>query len=180
MARETVDFFILDIYNRIAECRSDNKNQNLRYAVKKEKDMSKLIQRIFLFERFEFKTKLSKKQIQKRVEDLTNGTYSDRCGTVNGDKFSVAKKSANYFSGGHTHNSFAPVAKCTITEGNDLTTVNGILRMKLPALLLFAPIYFLSMLTVILFPLMYLIVHLAFVKPAGKLREELENTLTEK
>ncbi len=145
-----------------------------------EKHMNKIIQRVFLFERFEFKTKLSKKQIQKRVEDLTNGTYSDRCGTVNGDKFTVVKKSANYFAGGHTRNSFAPVAKCTIIEDEDITTVNGILRMKLPVLMLFAPIYFLSMLTVILFPLTYLVVHLAFVKPADKLREELENMLTEK
>jgi DNA-binding CsgD family transcriptional regulator len=141
--------------------------------------MNKLLQRLFLFEKFEFETKLSKKQILNKITDVygSGDTYVYTITSEGG--FSVARKSMSSASGVSTRNFFAPVAKCTAEEGEDFTRITGILRMKLPVLVIFAPLYLLSMLTLLLFPIVYLVVYFAFIKPAGKLKEELENALTE-
>ena len=49
--------------------------------------------------------------------------------------------------------------------------------MNLLVLILFAPIYVVSLLTIVLFPFMLLLLHFAFTKPQKRLEQEIENLL---
>ncbi len=52
--------------------------------------------------------------------------------------------------------------------------------MNILVLILFAPIYFISLLLIGPFPIMLIILYFAFVKPAKRLKETLGNLLLEK
>lgn len=140
--------------------------------------MNKFLQRLFLFEKCEMKTKRSKKEILKKMDSFTDPAYTDYYGNISEDGFFVAEKSRKHFTGGHSHNSFAPVAKAKITESDGMTTVSMVIRMKLLVLILFAPIYIISLFTVVLFPFMLILLHFAFVKPAKRLKEKIKDILT--
>ncbi len=139
--------------------------------------MNKHIQRLFLFEKFEIQTKLSKQEILKRIKSFADPEYTDYYGSVSEDGFFVAEKNRKHFAGGHTQNSFAPVAKAKIEEKDGISTVSVVLRMNILVLILFAPIYFISLMLVLPFPIMLIAVYFAFVKPAKRLKEALENLL---
>lgn len=139
--------------------------------------MNKHIQRLFLFEKFEIQTKLSKQEILKRIKSFADPEYTDYYGSVSEDGFFVAEKNRKHFAGGHTQNSFAPVAKAKIEEKDGISTVSVVLRMNILVLILFAPIYFISLMLVLPFPIMLIAVYFAFVKPAKRLKEVLENLL---
>lgn len=136
--------------------------------------MHKFFQHLLLFEKFEIRSRQPKREILKRLRDLADPEYTDCYGSVEGDSFFIAEKNRKHFFGGHSQNSFAPVATGTVTEQDGEVVVKGTVRMNMLAVILFAPIYFLFMLTVIFFPIMYLIMHFAFVKPAKRLIEALE------
>lgn len=140
--------------------------------------MNKTLQRLFLFEKCEIKTGLSKKEILKKIGSFADPEYTDYYGNISEDGFFVTGKNGKYFTGGHSHNSFAPVAKAKITENDGMTTVSMVIRMKLLVLILFAPIYIISLLTVVLFPFMLVLLHFAFVRPAKRLKEKIEDILT--
>ncbi len=137
------------------------------------------MQRLFLFEKFEIQTKLSKREIRKRIRSFADPEYTDYYGGVSEDGFLVAEKSRKHFAGGHTQNSFAPVAKAKIVESDGISTVSVILRMNLLVLFLFAPIYVASLITIVLFPFMLLWLRFAFVKPAERLKDRIEDLLME-
>ncbi len=142
--------------------------------------MNKYFARLFLFEKFVIQTKLSKKQILTKVMAFADPEYNDYYGSISEDGFFVAEKNIKHFTGGHSRNSFAPTAKATITEKDGISTVSVVLRMNIPALILFAPFYFISLLLVLPFPFMLILLHFAYVKPSGRLKEALEDLLTEK
>ncbi|MBE6548008.1 MAG: hypothetical protein E7667_03905 [Ruminococcaceae bacterium] len=142
--------------------------------------MNKYMQRLFLFETFEIQTKLSKKEIMTKVKSFANPEYTDYFGSVSNDGFLVAQKYTKYFSGGSARNSFAPIAKAKICEKDGIATVKVILRPRALVIILFAPIYILTLITILIFPLTLLLMHFAFVKPAQKLKTSLENLLLEK
>lgn len=89
----------------------------------------------------------------------------------------LVKKNIKHSVFMHTKNSFAPIAKGTIVENNEVTTVSIITRMHLLVLIIFAPLYVISLLTVVLFPFMLLLLHFAFVRPQKRLEQEIENLL---
>ena len=142
--------------------------------------MNKHIQRLLLFENFETQTKLSKQEILKRVKSFADAEYTDYCGSISEEGFFIAEKNRKTFAGGHTQNSFAPIAKAKINEKDGLCTVSIVLRMNILVLILFAPIYFISLLLIVPFPIILIVLHFAFVKPAKRLKESLENLLSEK
>lgn len=149
----------------------------IQKARKVDLKMNKFFQRLFLYEKSEIKTKLSKREILKKIDSFADPEYTDYYGGISEDGFFIAEKSRKYFIGGHSHNSFAPVAKAKITECDGMTTVSMVIRMNLLVLIFFAPIYITSLLTVVLFPFMRLILHFAFVMPAKRLKEKIEDIL---
>ena len=141
--------------------------------------MNKFFQRLFLFEECEIKTKLSKKQIVSRVKAFVDYEHTDYYGSVSEDGFFIGEKNRKHITGGHTQNSFAPVAKAKIIEENGITSVSIVLRMHLLAMILFAPFYIVSLLTVVMFPFVWILLYFAFLKPTKKLKQQIENLLTE-
>ena len=141
--------------------------------------MNKFFQRLFLFEKCEIKTKLSKQVILNRVTSFVDYEHADYYGSVSACGFFIGEKHRKYFTGGHIHNSIAPVAKAKITEGNGITSVSIVLRMHLMAMILFIPVYVMSLLTIVMFPLVWILLYFAFIKPTKKLKEQIENLLVE-
>ena len=141
--------------------------------------MNKFFQRLFLFEKCEIKTKLSKQQILSRVTSFVDFEHSDYYGSVSECGFFIGEKNIKHFTGGHTQNAFAPIAKAKIIEENGITSVSMVLRMHLIAMILFIPFYVVSLLTVVMFPLIWILLYFAFLKPTKKLKQQIENLLTE-
>ena len=139
--------------------------------------MHKFFQHLLLFEKFEIRSRQPKREILKRLRDLADPEYTDYYGSVDEDDFYIAEKNRKHFFGGHSQNSFAPVATGTVIEQDGEVVVRGTVRMNMLVLVLFAPVYFLSMLTIVFFPIMYLIMYFAFVKPAKRLIESLEHRM---
>ena len=140
--------------------------------------MNKILQRLFLFEKYDMTTRLSKKEILKKIDSFADPEYTDYYGSISENGFFIAEKNRKHYAGGHSQNSFAPVANASITEGDGMTTVSIMIMMNPLVLIFFAPIYIISLLTVVLFPLMLIFLYFAFVRPAKRLREALENLLT--
>ncbi len=141
--------------------------------------MNKFLQRLFLFEKCEIQTKLSKQQILNRVKAFINSECTDYYGSVSEHGFFIGEKNIKHFIGGHSHNSFAPIAKAKIIEKDGITTVSIKTRMNLLTLILFAPIYVISLITVVLFPLMLMLLHSAFIIPAERLKQSIEDLIIE-
>lgn len=142
--------------------------------------MNKIIQHLLLFEKFEIQTKLSKKEILKKINSFAQLEYTDYYGSVSENGFFLAEKNIKHFAGGHTKNSFAPIAKASIEEKDGCSTISGVLRMNILVLILFVPIYLVSLLFIVPFPIMLIILRVAFFRPVKRLKEELENLLLEK
>ncbi len=141
--------------------------------------MNKFFQRLFLFEKCEIKTKLSKQQVLSRVTSFIDSEHTDYYGSVSEDGFFIGEKNRKHITGGHTQNSFAPVAKAKIIEENGIISISMVLRMHLLVLILFIPIYIASLLTIVMFPFVWILLHFAFVKPTKKLKQQIENLLIE-
>ena len=141
--------------------------------------MNKFFQRLFLFEKCEIQTKLSKQQVLKRVESFADPKYTDYYGRISENGFFVAEKSIKHHSFLRTHNSFVPVARGKVTEKDGGTTVSMVLRMQLLVWILFIPVYIVSFLSVFLFPLFWLVLYFAFVKPSKRLKQSIEDLLIE-
>lgn len=136
--------------------------------------MHTFFQHLLLFEKFEIRSRQPKREILKRLRDLADPEYTDYYGSVDEDDFYIAEKNRKHFFGGHSQNSFAPVATGTVTEQDGEVVVKGTVRLHMLVIILFVPIYFLCMLTIVLFPIVYLFMYFAFVKPAKRLIESLE------
>ena len=141
--------------------------------------MNKFFQRLFLFEKCEIKAKLSKQQIVSRVKAFIDYEHTDYYGSVSADGFFIGEKNIKHITVGHTKNSFAPVAKAKIIEEDGITTVSIVLRMHLLVMILFTPFYVVSLLTVVMFPFVWILLYFAFLRPAKKLKQQIENLLTE-
>lgn len=105
--------------------------------------------------------------------------YTDYYGSISECGFFVGEKHIKYSAFMRTKNSFSPIAKGTIVENNGVTTVSIITRMHLLVLILFAPLYIISLLTVVLFPFMLLLLHFTFVRPQKRLEQEIDTLLTD-
>ncbi len=141
--------------------------------------LNKFFQRLLLFEKFEIQTKLSKQQILNKVKSFADPEYTDYYGSISECGFFIGEKYIKQSAFVRTRNSFAPVAKAKIIEKDGMSTVSIVIRMHLLPLILFAPVYLMSLITVVLFPFAWLLLHFTFVKPAKKLKQEIENLLTE-
>lgn len=141
--------------------------------------MNKFLQRLFLFEKYNIQTKLSKQQILNRVKSFKDSQYTDYYGSISESGFFIGEKVMKHSAFVRTRNSFAPVAKAKIVEKDDISTVSIVVRMHLLVLILFVPLYVMSLLTIVMFPLVLLFLHFTFVKPAKRLKQEIENLLME-
>jgi hypothetical protein len=136
--------------------------------------MHKIFQNLFLFEKFEIQTKLSKQEVLKKIDFFLTHEYTDYYGRISDNDFFIAGKNRKHYTGGFSRNSFAPIAKATVTQKEDITVISGVLRMNLLVLIIFIPIYLLSLLLIFPFPFMLVILHFCFFKPAKRLKEALE------
>lgn len=139
--------------------------------------MKKFLQRLLLFNKYDIQTKLSKQQILDRVKSFVDDIYTDYYGSISESGFFVGEKAIKHSAFVHTNNSFAPIAKGTIVENDEVTTVTITTRMHLLTLIPFFPIYVISLLTVFLFPFVLLLLYFAFLKPQKRLEQEIENLL---
>ena len=137
--------------------------------------MHKILQKLFLFEKFEIQTKLSKQEILKRIDSISDPEYGDYYAGVLENGFIIAEQNIKYFGGGRSQNSFAPVAKATMIEKDGMTVISVTLRMNLLVHALFLPIYILLLLAIFTIPIIYIIMHFAFFKPAKRLKTAMEN-----
>ncbi len=142
--------------------------------------MNKHIQHLLLFEKLEIQTKLSKKEILKKIESFADPDYTDYYGSVSDDGFFIAEKNRKHFVGGHAQNSFAPIARAKIDEREGISSVSVVIRMNILVLILFVPIYLISLLLIVPFPIMLVVLYFSFIKPAKRLKETLENLLLDK
>lgn len=120
---------------------------------------------------------MPKREILKKIRDFAD-SEPDYDGNVSENGFSIAEHPIRSIPGGRIHNSFAPVAKAQITEAEGTTTVSIVFRMHILVLILFAPIYFISLLTLVTFPFMWLLMYVAFVRPVKRLKDYLTDLLT--
>ncbi len=141
--------------------------------------MSSFWQHLLLFEKFEIKTKISKARVSKLISDLGDSQYNDYYAVISEDGFVVGEKIMKVSGAFRSRNSFAPIATATVTEEGDLRVIRGTLRMNTVALVFFVPLYVLSAVILWLFPFMLLLTHFAVWKSAKKLREDIENILSE-
>ena len=144
-----------------------------------KKKMKRILQNLLLFEKFEFKTKMSKERIIKNVSSFADPQYSDHYGYVTDDGFLVGEKHVKIHNHNFSRNNFAPMARAKIEEGDDITVVSGVLRMHIILLLMIAPIYYLSLLTVVAFPIMFLFLYIVYLRPLKRLRVKIEDLLIE-
>ena len=129
---------------------------------------------IFLhFRKFEFQTALPKAEILRRVRDFSEPEYTGYYGGIRDDGFWIAEPCVKHSGFGFSRNSFAPVATAKISETDGISTVKGIVRMRLLVMLIFIPIYLLFI------PFTFLLMYFTFVRPANKLKKELEVLLSE-
>ena len=141
--------------------------------------MHKLLRRLFLFDVFSLKTKLPAETVLSRIASLADPEYSDYHGHLTSFGFVLAENSLKHSEGVTVHNSFTPVAVGRVNEENGMTTVSGIIRMNLAALIPFAIIYVCSLFSLVFFPVMHILLHFAFYKPARRMKKALERLLTE-
>ena len=139
--------------------------------------MSKLLQRLFLFEKCEIQTEFPKQEVLSRVASFIDSEQTDYYGSLSADGFFIGEKNIKHSTFVRTRNSFAPIAKAKIIEENGITTVSVVLRMHLLVMILFVPFYVVSLLTVVMFPFVLGLLHFAFLKPAKKLKQKIENLL---
>ena len=142
--------------------------------------MKKIFRRLLLFNKYEIQTKLSKQEIRRRIESFIESERRDYYGKATEIGFFVGLRFIRYHDFVRINNSFAPIAKGEITESGEVTTVSITTRMHLLTLILFAPIYVITLLTVVLFPLVHLLLHFAFAAPQKRLEEEIENLLVDR
>lgn len=141
--------------------------------------MNKFIQRLLFLEKYQIQTKLSKQQILNRVKSFVDTEDTGYYGGVSENGFFVGEKFIKHSAFVRTQNSFAPIAKATIVENEGITTVSIVIRMHLIPLIVFIPMHIMFLLTIVLFPLELLILYFCFVKPAKRLKQEIENLLME-
>lgn len=140
--------------------------------------MHKLLRRLLLFDRFEIRTKQPREEVLAKIESLLNNGYGEYYGRVSERGFLVGDKPIKSFGIGRMNNSFAPIARASVVEVDGETVITGILRMNLPVLIIFIPIYLGFLYTLLLFPVAHIMLHFFFFRPAKRLREVLEGLLT--
>ena len=138
---------------------------------------NKFLRWLLLYEKFEIETKLSKEEIHKRIISFVNSESTYYYGNISENGFFISEKSSKNFVVLHTRNSFVPVAKAKITEKDGISTISVVIRMHILVLVLFAPIYFASLISVVLFPLMRVFLYFAFIKPSKRLKNSINETL---
>ena len=71
--------------------------------------MHKVLQRLFLFEKFEMKTKLSKEEACQKLKSFIADNKGKYYGHISEKKFFISRKSITYHRFGRSQNPFAPL-----------------------------------------------------------------------
>ena len=141
--------------------------------------MNKILRRLLLFDLFEIRAKLPADTVRARVRAMAEAevpAYSVRM-TERG--FVLAERDTKAPTEGTARGAFAPIVHAAVTESDGVTTVSGIARMSLQTLIPFAILYVCGLLSLILIPIIHVLLHFAFFKPAKRLRKAIEHAINE-
>ena len=139
--------------------------------------MNKILRRLLLFDAFEIRAKLPSDTVRERMlamGEAENSAYTVRAAARG---FTVTEGGA---SADTARGAFSPIAHVCVSEADGVTTVSGITRMRLETLVPFAILYVCGLFSLILIPVMHILLHYAFFKPAKRLRKTLERAINEK
>ncbi len=166
--------------------------------------MKKLLLRLLLLERYKMTTKLSKDRVLDEVREAKERGHEDYIFKIGDKEFYIAEKYFKYkVAGWSTQNSFAPVARIVPTEGERGTTLSVTVRMRafVHAITLFLYLLFalcfiggatLNVIEIIrdgsdarfhygilafliFIPILELVLHFTYRKPAERLKKYLES-----
>ncbi len=169
---------------------------------------SKIFKSLLFFDRFCIRTKMTPARINRSIRMLVDPGFGKYFGWASDEGFAVSDKPFKYTAGVmRSRNAFAPVAKGRYTIDGEYTNVTVTVRMSLFAAIVFYSLYFISMLGALLglymlifesratfqslddasvmlsclalFPILFVTGHLAFTRPAKRLRDEIERIITE-
>ncbi|MBQ7821465.1 MAG: hypothetical protein IJ391_04200 [Clostridia bacterium] len=168
--------------------------------------MKNTVLKLLPFEKFEIKTELSKERILQKIKSVSDPEYADYRAKVSENGFYVAEKNRKAFLGGHTQNTFAPVASAKILGQDRPTVVSVTVRMHLLVCILLLPIYLFSAFAFVYgvagtivdivhisigteitgeaplflfpFPFLQLLFYFGFKRPARRMKEFIENLIT--
>ena len=132
-----------------------------------------------LIKKFKIRTKLTQREIIRKFGFFLEAEEEDYCGHISADGFVVAERTVKYFLGGHSHNSFAPVCVAALGEEDGMAVVSAVIRMNFLSHMIYMPIYWLSILTLLPIPFIMGLTYFAYWKPAKKLQGALLDLLTE-
>ncbi len=146
--------------------------------------MNWFLQRLFLFDKFEIKTSLSKEKINNKIETFLEIEDEDYYGKIEENGFCVAERNSKHFGKiGFSRNPYAPVAKAKIKETDNGSVISVTIRMNYIVLFVFVPLYVLSLCmiktNVIFFPVCLIMLHFGFFMPAKILKKYLVDMLAE-
>ena len=141
--------------------------------------MNKFFQRLFLFEKYEMKTMLTKDQVKRYIDNNTSPSprESDYFSVIEWDDIFISEHPVKYYLGGSSKNSFVPIFKGTVQDAERGSVVSGVIRMNIIVHAIVLPIYLLSLLTIVTFPIMYLFLHFSYFKHVKRMKEWLYETL---
>ena len=137
--------------------------------------MNRFLQRLLLHERLEIETKLSEEQIHKRLELFNKTEWPIYYALDRGDKFYIAERSRKSSMGGFETSQFPSWAKARIRKAKNGHTISVVLGLDPILSVVFLPLYFFFMITIILFPVILLILKHEFWPSLGRLKEQIIN-----
>ena len=137
--------------------------------------MNRFLQRLLLHERLEIETKLSEEQIHKRLELFNKTEWPIYYALDRGDKFYIAESSRKHSMGIFETSPFPSWAKARIRKTKNGHTISVVLGLDPILSVVFLPLYFFFMITLILFPVILLILKHEFWPSLGRLKEQIIN-----
>ena len=137
--------------------------------------MNRFLQRLLLHERLEIETKLSEEQIHKRLELFNKTEWPVYYAIDRDDKFYIAESSRKSSIGGFETSQFPSMAKARIRKAKGGHTISVVLGLDPILSVVFLPLYFFFMITLILFPVILLILKHEFWPSLGRLKEQIIN-----
>ena len=140
--------------------------------------MNRFLQRLLLHERLEIETKLSEEQIHKRLELFNKTEWPIYYALDRGDKFYIAEISRKHWMGISETSPFPSMAKARIRKAKGGHTISVVLGLDPILSVVFLPLYFFFMITLILFPVILLILKHEFWPSLGRLKEQIINLFT--
>ena len=135
--------------------------------------MNRFFQRLLLHERLEIETGLSKQEIHKRLELFNKTEWPYFYAIDRDDKFYITE--TRHSSSSFNCTSFPAMAKARIRKTKKGHAISVVLGLHPITSVIFLPLYFFFMITLICFPIIILILKLTFWPSLERVKEQIIN-----